>query len=70
MREKETLTGGVEAALTIKEPFLIGDWNDLALRLCLAASAENVRDEDDTRACAAMPFTPLLPLMQQKRVLF
>lgn len=75
VREGQTLTGGVEAALTIKEPFLenpIGDWCDLAPKLCLAASAEKVRDDEDTRACAAMPFfPPLLPLMQQqKRVFF
>jgi len=54
LREEETLTGGVEAALTMKEAFREGDWSDLGPRLCLAASAEKTRDEDDSRACAAM----------------
>ena len=58
MREElQTLTGGVAAALTRKEAFLEkpnGDWSDLGPRLCLVASAEKVRDDDDTRACAAM----------------
>lgn len=61
--ERETLTGGVEAALTEKEAFLenpVGDWSGLAPRLCLAASAEKVRDDEDTRACAAMIFPPML----------
>jgi len=51
------LTGGVEAALTMKEAFrekVTGDWCDLGPRLCLAASAERTRDEDDSRACAGM----------------
>lgn len=55
--ELQTLTGGVAAALTRKEAFLEkpnGDWSDLGPRLCLVASAEKVRDDDDTRACAAM----------------
>ena len=56
-RERETLTGGVEAALTTKEAFLenpLGDWSGLDPRFCLAASAEKVRDDEDTRACVAM----------------
>ena len=51
--------------MTTKEPFLedpIEDGSDLAPRLCLTASAAKVRDDDDTRACVAMFFPPLLPL--------
>lgn len=62
-RERETLTGGVAAALTRKEPFLehpTDEGSDLALKLCLTASAAKVRDDDDTRACVAIFFPSLL----------
>jgi len=75
VREEETLTGGVEAALTMKDCFRenpMGDWSDLGPRLCLADSDEKTRDEDGSRACAAMvvsaPFVAL-QLVQQKRVM-
>jgi hypothetical protein len=63
------LTGGVAVALTTKEPFLedpIEDGSDLAPKLCLTASAAKVRDDDDTRACVAMFFPSLLPLLLQQ----
>lgn len=65
VREEETLTGGVEAALTMKEAFrekARGDWCDRGPRVCLAASAERTRDEDDSRACAGMVVILLLLL--------
>lgn len=52
----ETLTGGVEAALTTKEAFLedpMWDWSGLGPKICLALSTEELRD-DDTSACVAM----------------
>ena len=52
-----TLTGGVVAAFTTKEAdFLtpIGDWADLPPSKFLATSFEAVKDDDDTRACAAI----------------
>jgi hypothetical protein len=65
LSEKETLTGGVAVALTTKEPFL-EDGSDFAPKLCLTASAAKVRDDDDTRACVAMFFPSLLPLLLQQ----
>ena len=49
VKEKETLTGGVEDVLTTKEPFLEdpnGDWFGLAPRICLAVSTEDARQKD------------------------
>lgn len=54
--ERQTLTGGVEEALTTKELFLEDpkeDWDGLAPSICLAVSTEDVR-EDDTSACVAI----------------
>lgn len=52
------MTGGEEEALTTKEAaFLddpIGDWTGLAPSICLATSIEDVREEEDTRACVAI----------------
>lgn len=55
LRERETLTGGVEAALTTKEALRV-DWRGLlAPNRCRADSTEDVR-EDETSACAAISF--------------
>lgn len=51
-KKKQTLTGGVEAALTTKEA-LFEVWIDLVPNICLALSTEEVRD-DDIRACVAI----------------
>lgn len=50
------------AALTAKEAFLenpIGDWSGLAPSICLVASTDEVRDDDDTSACVAISFFSL-----------
>lgn len=44
-----TLTGGVEAALTTKETFL-EDGAGRPPRICLAASAEEQMEEEETNA--------------------
>lgn len=51
------MTGGVEAALTTKlEGFLEEYWNDDGLppTICLADWKEEVRDEEETKACVAI----------------
>lgn len=48
-RERPTLTGGVEAALTTKETLLVEDRAGLPPRICLVASTEEAI-EDETRA--------------------
>ena len=55
-KEADTLTGGVEAALTTKELFLEetnDEWVRLAPIIFLADSTEEARD-DDTSACVAI----------------
>lgn len=47
------MTGGVEAAFTTKEDFL-EEWMDLPPRICLAASAEEQMDDEETNACVAI----------------
>lgn len=48
------MTGGVEEeALTTKETFL-EDWRGLPPRTCLATSAEEVIEEEEIKACAAI----------------
>ena len=49
-----TLTGGVEAALTTKDTFRDEDCAGLAAKICLAASAEEVIDEDDSTGTVAI----------------
>lgn len=50
-----TLAGGVASALTTKETLLDEDgWSDLPPRICLAASAEAVIDEEETKAAAIL----------------
>lgn len=54
-----TLTGGVEAAFTTKETFLEEECAGLPARSCLAASTEEVMDEDESRACVAISYFSL-----------
>lgn len=56
LNEVSTLTGGVADALTTKEFFFEeGETPDLAPRICLAVSTEEVK-EDDTKACVAITY--------------
>lgn len=54
MFDEVTLTGGVEAALTTKVTFRDEDCAGLPAKICLAASTEEVIDEDDSKACVAI----------------
>ena len=49
----------MDAALTEKEAFLEDPIEDLAPSTFLAASTEEVRDDDDTSACVAIFFFSL-----------
>lgn len=68
------MTGGVEAALTKKETFLEGpneDWTGLPPKICLAASTEALREEDEIKACAAISsLYPVYSWFVLKRVNF
>lgn len=52
--EEVTLTGGVEAALTTKEAFLVEDWEGLPTRICLSFSTEEVIEDEESNACVAI----------------
>lgn len=61
--ERRTLTGGVAAALTTNETFFEEVCSDLPPTVCLAASTDEVRDDDDTNARVAIFFLSVKLLM-------